>query len=84
MKLNTVKIAISSAAAFATIWLACSLLVLALPSPMMNMSGHMVHGDLSAMGWEMSFAGVIIGLIAWSFTAGITGGLIAYIYNRIV
>ena len=83
MKLDTSKIAISSAAAFALVWLLCSLLVLALPSSMMNMSGHMVHGDLSDMGWHMTFTGVALGLLAWSFVAGLTGGLIAYVYNKL-
>ncbi len=84
MKLDTVKIAYATAIAFAVIWLICSLLVLSLPSIMLGMSGHMVHGDFSSMEWHMSGLGFIYGLFAWSITAGIVAALIAYIYNRLV
>ena len=84
MKLDAVKFGVSTAIAFALVWIVCSLLVLSLPSLMMNMSGHMVHGDLSSMGWHMTGIGFLAGLFAWSFVAGITAGLVAYIYNKLI
>jgi hypothetical protein len=84
MKLHAVKIGCATAIAFAVIWLICSLLVLGLPSMMLGMSGHMVHGDLSDMEWHMTGLGFLYGLFAWSVTAGIIAALIAYIYNKLV
>jgi len=48
------------------------------------MSGHMVHSDLSGMGWQMNGQGVFIGLLAWSATAGFIAWLAAAIYNKLV
>tara|TARA_R110002096_G_scaffold327314_1_gene521384 strand:- start:7820 stop:8101 length:282 start_codon:yes stop_codon:yes gene_type:complete len=83
MKLDAVKFGIASALAFAVLWIICSIFVWIGPGMMMEMSGHMVHGDLSQMQWQISFSGVIIGLIIWSVMAGITGGLIVAFYNRL-
>ena len=84
MKLDAVKFGMAFAIASAILWIICSLFVWVLPSMMMEMSGHMVHGDLSQMGWSLSLTGVLIGLVTWSILAGITGWLIAYIYNRLM
>jgi len=48
---------------------------------MMNMTGAMVHGDMSGMGWSLSLFGVIAGGLIWSIGAGITAWLIAALYN---
>ena len=84
MKLDAIKIGYATAIAFALVWIVCSLLVWSLPSLMLGMSGHMVHGDFSQMGWHMTFFGVITGLIAWSVIAGAIATLVAYIYNKLV
>lgn len=84
MKLNAIKFGVASAVAFAILWVVCSFLVVMMPGLMMEMSGHMVHTDLTEMQWHMGFAGVLIGLLAWSFVAGITGWLVAAIYNRLI
>jgi hypothetical protein len=51
---------------------------------MLGMSGHMVHGDFSNMGWHMTSSGLLVGLFAWSIVAGLIAALIANIYNRLV
>ncbi|MFT4862527.1 MAG: hypothetical protein ACI95C_001748 [Pseudohongiellaceae bacterium] len=84
MKLDTIKIGYATALAFAIIWVICSLLVWGLPSMMLGMSGHMVHGDFSNMGWHMTSSGLLAGLFAWSISAGLIAALIANIYNRLV
>jgi len=62
----------------------CFIFVIILPSFMMGMSGHMVHGELSGMQWHLTLAGFICGLLAWSVGTGLIAALIAYIYNKIV
>lgn len=84
MKLDAMKFGIATAITFGLIWIICSVLVLILPSLMMDMSGHMIHGDLSGMAWNMTISGMVIGLIIWSLFAGLTAGLIAHIYNKMI
>lgn len=84
MKLDVIKIGYATAIAFAVVWLVCSLLVWGIPSLMMGMSGHMVHGDFSEMGWHMTAFGFIAGLLAWSIIAGVVAALVAYIYNKLI
>ena len=84
MKLDAVKFGLAWAISFAIFWVICSLMVWFMPGMMLNMSGHMVHGDLSAMQWRLSGAGVLLGLVAWSLVAGITGWLVAAVYNRLL
>lgn len=84
MKLDAMKFGIATAITFGLIWIICSALVLILPSLMMDMSGHMIHGDLSGMTWYMTFSGMVIGLIIWSLFSGLIAGLIAHIYNKML
>lgn len=81
MKIDSTKIGIATASAFAIIWVICSLLVATLPGAMMGMSGHMVHADLDMMQWSMGLGGLVTGLVAWSLVSGATAWLIATIYN---
>jgi len=84
MKTDATKMGLAVASAFAVIWVICSVLVWVMPDLMMQMSGHMVHSDLSGMGWQMNGQGVFIGLLAWSATAGFIAWLAAAIYNKLV
>lgn len=84
IKINATKMGMAAALAFAIVWVICSLLVWIFPAVMMNMSGHMVHGDLSTMTWHMSVGGLLTGLIVWSVLAGFIAWLIATVYNRLV
>lgn len=83
MTLNVLKFGMASAITAAILWLACSLLVMLIPAMMLSMSGEMVHMQLNEMGWHLTFTGVVVGLVAWSVSAGIAGWLLAAIYNRL-
>ena len=83
MKLNTNSFAIAWAFAFAILWVLCSAIVYLLPGLSLSLSGHMMHSDFSSTGWVLTWSGFIIGLIAWTICAGITGWLIAFIYNKL-
>ncbi|MBD8524411.1 DUF5676 family membrane protein [Pseudomarimonas arenosa] len=83
MKLIPSKFGLSCAFTAALLWLACSVLVAMLPAAMLSLSGDMFHMQLSAMGWHLTWTGVLIGLIAWSIVAGLTGATLAAIYNRL-
>jgi hypothetical protein len=84
MKLDAVKFGLASAAAFSILWVVCSLFAIGMPMNMMQVSGNMVHGDFTSMQWSMGIQGLFIGLIAWAFVAGISGWLIALIYNKLL
>ncbi len=81
MKLNEKAFALACAAAFGIVWVVCSIFVMAMPDMMSDMTGNMLHTDWKSMGWHMSIFGVLFGGILWAALAGITGWLIAKIYN---
>jgi len=81
MKLNEKAFALACAAAFAIVWVICSVLVMVMPDMMSGMTGNMLHTDWKSMGWHMSFIGVFIGGFLWALLMGITGWLIAKFYN---
>jgi hypothetical protein len=83
MNINANKIGIASAITFGLLWAVCSAVVHLLPQPMMMITGHMIHSDLSELGWNLTFSSFLMGLVAWAALAGISGWLIASIYNRI-
>ncbi|MFI2811486.1 MULTISPECIES: DUF5676 family membrane protein [Microbulbifer] len=84
MKLNAAKFGLAAAISFGSAWLVCALLVVLMPGMMMSMSGDMVHMDLAGMGWDLTLPGVLVGLVAWSVSAGLIGWLLARVYNRLV
>lgn len=84
MKLDATKFGLAWTITFGIFWLVCSVLVWLMPGMMMGMSGHMVHWDLSAMHWQISLPGVLLGLVAWSLLAGMVGWLVAVVYNRLL
>ena len=81
MDLNSTKIGLAAACTAGVLWLICSVLVIMLPGEMMFMSGHMVHANLEDFSWTLTFTGFLVGLVAWSVIACVTGWLIATIYN---
>lgn len=84
MTLQTTKFGVACALATAILWIICSLLVVLMPVAMMNLSGHMMHGDFSMWQWRMGMHGFFFGLIAWSLVAGVFGWLLTVIYNKLV
>ena len=83
MKLNPGALATAGAVAFALVWTVCSLLVFLAPSMMSGMTGHMIHAHLDSFTWMLTPVGFLIGLVAWSAWAAVTGWLIAVVYNRV-
>ncbi|MCX2982703.1 hypothetical protein EYC98_17715 [Halieaceae bacterium IMCC14734] len=77
------KFAVASAATAAFLWIACSALVAILPEAMWQMTGYMLHIEISQMNWAMNWTGFCIGLVSWSVVAGIAGGVLAAIYIRL-
>jgi hypothetical protein len=83
MKIDAIKLGIATAIVFAIIWVICSALVVLMPGAMMQMSGHMLHADLSGLGWSMHWGGFFFGLILWSVIPGLLVWAIAAFYNRL-
>ena len=83
MNINPIKIGISAALSFSLLWVICSIVVHFSPQPMMLVSGHMVHANLSGMSWTLTWTGFLIGLVAWAGVAAITAWLTAIIYNTL-
>lgn len=83
MKLDEEAFGFASGATFGILWIVCSIVVWSLPTQMMRVSGHMMHGDFGMMSWSLSLFGFFIGLVAWIFIAALTGWLVAVLYNRI-
>ena len=84
MKINSAKLALACTVAISITWVICSLLVMLMPLGMMQMTGHMVHGDFSDLKWTMGMHGLLFGLVGWALVAGFTGWLISVLYNRFV
>ena len=83
MKLNEKAFALACAAAFGIVWLVCSMMVMMLPDMMSSLTGNMLHTDWKILGWQMSFIGVFIGGFFWVLFAGVTGGIVAKVYNNL-
>lgn len=82
-KLNASRLGVATTISVLIFWVVCSVLVLSMGSMMMTMTGAMVHGDMSGMGWSLSLVGVVVGGLIWSVGAGITAWLIAALYNTL-
>ncbi len=81
MKLDANRLAISLGGATALLWIICSALVAILPSPMMSITGHMLHANMQDLGWSLTWAGFFVGLVSWTICGTATGWLIARIYD---
>ncbi|MDX2314244.1 MAG: DUF5676 family membrane protein [Gammaproteobacteria bacterium] len=84
MKLNPTALGAAGAISFSILWITCSAAVAVLPEFMMTMSGHMVHVSFSQLGWTLTWAGVLLGLVSWAAVAFVSTWLIAVTYNRLL
>jgi len=73
MKLYVNRLAIYLAGATAILWIVCSALVAILPSPMMSITGHMLHAEMQDSGWSPTWAGFFVGLVSWKICGTGTG-----------
>jgi uncharacterized protein DUF5676 len=81
--LNSTKLFVAAAIAAAIAWVICAAFVMFLPSPMLTLSGQMVHADFEGMAWSITATGLFVGLVAWSVLTGAFAWLIATIYNKL-
>ena len=82
MKLQTNKLAIATAIAFSILWVICSAFIALIPDLSISLTGAMLHANLSAMAWTLTWFGFFVGLVAWALLGVISAWLIAYLYNR--
>jgi len=83
MTIQPGKFALALAISAAFLWVICSTLVWISPEMMMSMTENMLHADLANVTWQMTFSGMLIGLVVWAGFAAVIGGLVAGIYNRL-
>ncbi len=83
MKIQPGQFALALAISAALLWVICSALVWLSPGMMMSMTENMLHADLANVTWQMTFSGMLIGLVVWTGIAAVTGGLVAGIYNQL-
>ncbi len=83
MKINATKFGLAAALAAGIAWAICGLVVFLAPSFMTDMTGHMIHMDISDIGLMMSMQGMLMGFIGWVILAGAFAWLLAIIYNRV-
>lgn len=83
MQLNANKLGLAMASTVAVLWIVCSLLILALPSMSMSLSGYMMHTDMSGVAWDMRVTGLFFGLVLWAICAYVSGWLLATFYNAL-
>ena len=65
MSLDANRLAISFGITTAVLWIICSALVAIMPGAMMAMTGHMFHATMEGISWTLTWAGFLIGLVAW-------------------
>ena len=83
MKLDANRLAMAVAAVTAFLWVVCSSFVAFAPETAMEMTGHMVHADLSELSWSLTWGGVVMGLVWWTGLAAVTAWFVARTYNRL-
>lgn len=84
MRLNPSKFALAALITAAIFWTACSVLVFLFPGPMMNTSGNMFHMEMGRMGFVLSLASFLWGLVLWSLFVGAFSFVMSSLYNLLV
>jgi len=80
--IKTKQFSAASAVTAAILWIGCSALVAALPETMWQMTAQMLHVEFAEVSWAMDWTGFFSGLLSWSALAGLTGAILALLYNR--
>ena len=83
MSLDANRLAMSVGIATAVLWIVCSASVALMPGVMMGITGHMFHASMEGISWTLTWAGFLIGLVAWVVSAVVAGWLIGWFYNRL-
>jgi hypothetical protein len=82
--INRNKLAVASGLCAGLLWGICSVFVALFPHYMLLMTTHMIHVDITQMGWTLTWSGFLVGLVGWMILAGVAGALLAVIYNQMV
>jgi len=82
--INRNKFAVASGLCAGLLWVICSILVALFPHYMLLMTAHMIHVDITQMGWTLTWSGFLVGLVGWMILADVAGVLLAVIYNQMV
>ena len=82
--INRNKFAVASGLCAGLLWVICSILVALFPHYMLLMTAHMIHVNITQMGWTLTWSGFLVGLVGWMILAGVAGVLLAVIYNQMV
>ena len=83
MTLDVPRLATAAAIVAAVSWSVCSASVALFPDTTLAITGHMVHADLSAARWSLTWAGFATGLVAWVGTAAALAALLAWSHNAL-
>ena len=83
MQLHAQKLAFAAATTAAFLFIACWLLVAALPGAASTATEHMLHVSMENIAWKMSLVGLVLGTLSWSVGAGAAAWLAATLYNRL-
>ncbi len=84
MKLDANRLALAVAMVTTVLWVLCVAFVALAPGPTMEMTGQMVHADLSELSWSLTWGGVVMGFVWWIGFSALTAWLIARTYNLLV
>lgn len=79
--LRPIRLANASAIAAAVLWTVCAALVVLAPGPAMWVTGQMLHADLSAMDWSLTFGSYFVGLVGWIVLAWVVAAAIGGVYQ---
>tara|TARA_R110002049_G_scaffold189977_1_gene358587 strand:+ start:11437 stop:11691 length:255 start_codon:yes stop_codon:yes gene_type:complete len=83
MKIDAARMALASGLSISIFWFICSLMVFILPGAMREMTGNMVHLDVTNLDWNLTWWGVLSGMLCWFVTAYAITYVSVAIYNRI-
>ena len=82
MQLQAPKLALAAAITAALLFIACWLLVAALPGAATTATEYMLHVSMDSIEWDMSPGGLVLGTLSWSLGTGAAAWLMAALYNR--
>ena len=75
--------AVTAAVTAAVLWTVCASLVVLAPGPAMWVTGQMLHADLPAVDWNLTFGSFFVVLVAWTLFAWVLGAGIGWVYQML-
>lgn len=84
MKIDPNKLGLAGAAAIVVLWTVYNLIDFFLMISAVNLSGDFAYTNFADFDWQARLVKFILSVFALSFGAGLTGSLIADIYNFLI